>query len=131
MVTFLTETPCLVPSKSNLYPLTWWLVCSYLGLLLLFWTLRYKNVVLERKLELLTQEFNTKQSQLGSANVYYKTNLPLNKHFRHQKCLFRGRFVLLYRATQIRPNLGFKIPGIKAFPRGLARLKKYVLQIAN
>ena len=58
------------------------------------------------------------------ANVYYKTNLPLNKHFRHQKCLFRGRFVLLYRATQIAPNLGFKIPGIKAFLRGLTRLKK-------
>ena len=28
------------------------------------------------------------------ANVYHKTNLPLNKHLRHQKCLFRGRFVL-------------------------------------
>ena len=58
------------------------------------------------------------------ANVYYKTNLPLNKHFRHQKCLFRGRFVLYYRATQIPPNLGFTIRGIKAFLRGLTRLKK-------
>ena len=58
------------------------------------------------------------------ANVYYKTNLPLNKHFRHQKCLFRGRFVLYYRATQILPNLGFEIPGIKAFLRGMTRLKK-------
>ena len=28
------------------------------------------------------------------ANVYYKTNLPLNKHFRHQKCLFMTRIVL-------------------------------------
>ena len=37
--------------------------------------------------------------QSGLANVYYKTNLPLNKHFRHQKCLFRGRFVMYYRAT--------------------------------
>ena len=61
---------------------------------------------------------------LNLANVYYKTNLPLNKHFGHQKCLFRGRFVLLYRATQIPPNLGFKIPGIKAFFRGPTRLKK-------
>ena len=58
------------------------------------------------------------------ANVYYKTNLPLNKHFRHQKCLFRGRFVLLYRATQIPLNLVFKMPGIKAFLRGPTRLKK-------
>ena len=69
-------------------------------------------------------DLHKKRNKKNLANVYYKTNLPLNKNFQHQKCLFRGRFVLYYRATQIYTNLGLQIPGIKAFFRGLTRLEK-------
>ena len=50
----------------------------------------------EKKEKLLRDEIKQleEKAALNLANVYYKTNLPLNKHFRHQKCLFRGRFVL-------------------------------------
>ena len=74
--------------------------------------------------EFISTQFNANRATFGLANVYYKTNLPLNKHFRHKKCLFRGRFVLYYLATHIPPNLGFRMPGINALLRGLTILKK-------